>query len=246
MPTTLQADHHPARRGLRVLRRRLPIILAALVITPAVTVAYSLSQPKQYTACSALLFRNPGFDTAILGAPSFSPSTDPARDAATNLRLVSLSNVAQRTARQVGHGTTSGTVQNEVNISSEGQSDLVAICMTDRSPARAAQLADVFAQQFIVFRREADRAKINQAIVLSQKKLSLMPSGSARGIRGRLLRQRIDQLQTVADLQTGNAELVQPASSPTGLRTSHRARVSSASSSRISLKPTLRSRAAPG
>ena len=66
-----------------------------------------------------------------------------------------------------------------------------------------------------MFRREADRAKINQAIVLSQKKLSLMPSGSARGIRGRLLRQRIDQLQTVADLQTGNAELVQPASSPT-------------------------------
>src|SRR5205807_3042357 len=32
--------------------------------------------------------------------------------------------------------------------------------------------------------------------------------------RGRLVRQRIDQLETLAALQTGNAELVQPAAIP--------------------------------
>ena len=60
MPASDKPEQNSARRALRVLRRRLPIILVAFLVAPAVTVGYSLTQPKKYTAEAILLFRAPG------------------------------------------------------------------------------------------------------------------------------------------------------------------------------------------
>src|SRR5438132_2668214 len=130
MPPSDASAQNPAWTTLRILRRRLPIILAAVVVTAAAVTAYSLTQPKKYTASSVLLFRTPGFDTAILGTPFFQPDTDPARTAATNLKLVSLNPVSTQTARAIGHGVTGSQVASEVSVSEIGQSDLASIDVT--------------------------------------------------------------------------------------------------------------------
>src|SRR5437762_607076 len=92
-----QADRHALRRQLKMLRRRFLIILLCVVVATGAAIAYSLTQPNKYMGKSVLLFRNPGFDQTILGAPSFNPTVDPTREAATNVKLVSLSVVAART-----------------------------------------------------------------------------------------------------------------------------------------------------
>src|SRR5436190_7629021 len=97
-------ERHLASRHLHVLRRRLPIILICLVLTPAIAVAYSLSKPTEYTASSGLLFRTPDFSQSFGSVPFFTPTIDPARQAATNLRLVSLPVVSQNTANKIDHG----------------------------------------------------------------------------------------------------------------------------------------------
>ena len=209
------ADRQRIRRQLLGLRRRLPLIIACAVLVGAAAVGYSLLQPTKYTAKSVLLFRDPGFDQAVSGGTStFAPVQDATREAATNERLVSLAVVGERAARQLGGGLTGSELSSEVQIASEGPSNLVGISVTDQNRFRATRIANAFGRQYVLFRRDADRAKVNQAVILSQHQLANMSPVDRRSEQGRLVRQRVDQLQTLASLQTGNAELVQPASVP--------------------------------
>src|SRR5215208_7306718 len=84
-----------------VLRRRLLVVLICLIGVPASALALSLLQEKQYTAEASLLFRDPGLDQKLFGSTFLQPSRDPNREAATNVKLVSLDAVAARTARVV-------------------------------------------------------------------------------------------------------------------------------------------------
>ena len=55
---------------------------------------FSLTAQKEYSADAGLLFRDPGFDQKLFGTTFLAPNRDPAREAATNVKLVSLDIVA--------------------------------------------------------------------------------------------------------------------------------------------------------
>jgi succinoglycan biosynthesis transport protein ExoP len=88
---------------------------------------------------------------------------------------------------------------------------VVAVRATDPNPMSAARLANSFAQQYIAIRRDADRSKIRQAQNLVQRRLARGLTGPSRGD----LERRAEELAVLASLQTGKAELVQPAEVPT-------------------------------
>jgi succinoglycan biosynthesis transport protein ExoP len=200
-------------RALR--RRRTSIVLFTLLVTFG-ALAYSLSQQKIYSASTGLLFRDAQLDQKLFGTTTLPPSTDPAREAATNVTLVGLEAVAQRAATALGGGITARQVAGKVSASATGQSDIVQVTAEDHSPEFAARLANVYAEQFIAFRREADRSKIAGAQQLVTTQLSqLQREGRAGGPSGISLQHYAQQLGIVASLQTGNAELVQPAQIPT-------------------------------
>ncbi len=200
---------------LTALRRHVAIVVMVVVALPAAALAYSLVADEQYTATAKLLFRNPGFDQRLLGGPVLSPSLDTAREAATNIGLVSLDTVARRTAAAIKtRRLTSAEIRDKVTVAAEGQSNVVAISATDRDPAFAARLADTLARQYILFRRDADRSKIAQATDLVQGQLDELSTRQRNGARGRSLRTQVEQLRVLAALQTGNAELVGPAERP--------------------------------
>src|SRR3954452_6104029 len=83
---------------------------------------------------------------------------------------------------------------------------------TDRR--RAATMANTFANEYIAFRREADRRKIGVARQPLRRQLRDLSRKERSGPLGRSLRARLTQLNVLASLQTGNAELVQPALAP--------------------------------
>ena len=188
-------------------------MLCAIAV-PGAAVAFSLSQEKRYSASASLLFRDPGFDQTFLGAPFFRPTVDSAREAATNLKLVSLRIVADRTARTVGGDVTSSDVSGGIEVAQEGQSDLVTVTATHRRPATAARIANAFAREYIRYRRQADRAQVEEALRLTQQQVRTLTERDRNTQRGRALRERVDQLQTLAALQTGNAEVAQEARVP--------------------------------
>jgi succinoglycan biosynthesis transport protein ExoP len=191
-----------------ILRRRALLILLCALLTPGVTLAYSLTREKEYSGTASLLFRDPGFDQKVFGSAALPPSTDPAREGETNVRLVSLEGVAARTARALGR-LSGPEVQRKVKAAAEGQSDVVSVTATDRSPRFAARMANVFASEYIAFRRAADRSKVQDAQNLIQAQVNALPTSEDARARGLL-----QQLDVLRSLQTGNAELVQRATVP--------------------------------
>jgi capsular exopolysaccharide synthesis family protein len=199
---------------VRVLRRRFPVILACAVLLPAVAVFFSIREQKEYTASASLLFRDPGFAQTLFGSSVLSQGTDPALDAATNIKLVTQGVVADATARALGGDLTGSQIAGAISASSEGQSNVVSVSARDHSPQRAATIANTYAEQYIALRQDADRAKIAQGVSLLQKDYKNLSPAARVGPVGRGLQQQLNKLQTLASVQTGNAELTQPADVP--------------------------------
>jgi succinoglycan biosynthesis transport protein ExoP len=211
---TLSPEEPESRKLIDGLIRRAPLIVACTLITAAAALVFSLLQTKQYTADASLLFRDPGFDQRLFGS-SVSNAPDPTREAATNITLVSLKAVADRTAAALGDGYTGDEISSKVSIQSQGQSDVASVEATDPDPEVAARVANAFAANYIAFRRDADRRKVRQALTLVQADFDRLQPAEQQGNEGQSLQTQISRLSTLEALQTGNAELVQRATVPT-------------------------------
>ncbi len=209
--TNRQAD---LERVIAVLRRRAGLIALCFVVTAGAAFGFSELQTKQYSTSASLLFRNPGFAEDLFGTSASTANPVPTREAATNVKLVGLHVVAQRTAGEL-EGLTAGEISGMVSVSSEGEAEIVSVTATSHDPAQAQQVANEFARQFIAFRASTDKAKLRQAKRLAERELSRLTPSERSGPRGEALSRGAEKLGILASLQTGNAELVQPASLPT-------------------------------
>ena len=116
---------------LQVLRRRFGVLLLVVVLVPAAAFVFSILQDKQYTAKATLLFRDPQLGQQLFGSTLVSDnSNDAAREAATNLELVSLDAVASKTAQALGDGFTRSSIAAKVSVSSEGEADVISIVVS--------------------------------------------------------------------------------------------------------------------
>jgi len=205
----------PLDRAIAIARRNLVLLLVCITAVPAAALAFSLAQTKEYTASASLLFRDPQLDQTLFGSSFFEPTGDPQRAAATNLRLVSLREVSERTARRLDRpGLTADMVGDSIEVSPEGESDIVAVEAVAGEPRLAALIANTFAREYIAFRRQADRAKVREAQTVVQTRLDELSPEELLGPAGRELEERSRELEILTSLQTGNAELVQPADPP--------------------------------
>ena len=152
--------------ALRVLRRRWMVVLGAIVVVAGLTVARGLSEPKLYVSSASLLFRDPGFDEKLFGTTFFAPSDDPEREAQTNIELVSLDVVAERTAAALGGDYEPEDVTDKIAIAGGGGSNVITVDASDTVAAESARIANTFAREYIEFRRDADRSKIQDAQAL--------------------------------------------------------------------------------
>jgi capsular exopolysaccharide synthesis family protein len=200
---------------IRRLRRRWVVIAACAILTPIAAFVYSSTQTDEYQTSATLLFRasNPAMElfpdrgTPVVG--------DPARTAATNVGLVSLNTVAGRTSRRLKGTVSPASVAASIAVTSEGESDLVSVTATAERPDVAARLANTFGEEYIAFRRDADRRQILDGRARARQRLSQLTDVERASAQGRELQKEVGQLETLAALQTGNAELVQRAGVPT-------------------------------
>jgi capsular exopolysaccharide synthesis family protein len=200
-------------RILALLRRRWWLIVGCTVVFALLGLGLSLQQEKQYSATAELLFRDPGYAQDLFGTSVTQQNADPAREAATNEKLVGLSVIAKRTAKALGD-TSWESISNHVEVAGEGEAELVGVTATDPDPDRAADIANTFARQFIKFRAEADRSKLLQAKSKAERSFEDLSTEEKASARGQSLSRGAERLSILASLQTGNAELVQPADPP--------------------------------
>jgi succinoglycan biosynthesis transport protein ExoP len=205
---------------LMALRRRLWVIALCMIVAPGVAYGISKSQTKKYTATAQLLFHQSSLEqqlsNGITPTASQPVSNDPTRTAATNIALVKLPRVADATAAALHSSLTGGDIESKISVDTSGDADIANINATDTSPSRAARIANAFSAQYIALRKASDRAAVVQARKLLIDQLAKVPPGSrnAGNPDFQNLKQQINSLSTLAALQTGNAELVQPATAP--------------------------------
>ncbi|MCA9233377.1 MAG: hypothetical protein KDA57_22225, partial [Planctomycetales bacterium] len=218
---------------LSAVRHHIVLILACILVAASSAAGFSLLQEKKYTASASLLFRDPALARDLFGSSALVPTGDPTRQAATNIRLVELEVVAERTAQALKNSPEAeaaklraGDISGMVATAAAGESDIVEVSATGPTPELAALVANTFSKQFISFRAEADRSKLEDAKGLADREYESLSASEKASPRGEALARAGQRLGIIASLQTGNAEFVQPAipplspSSPRPLRNS--------------------------
>ena len=196
-------------QALRIVRRRKWVVLQATIAVPVIALLFSVTQrsnTRRPRPCSS--------GSRRLSIGESNSLVDPTREAATNGELATLPVVAEQAAKKLSHGVSSGEVLSSISVTPATEAETAAISATTESPTLSAEMANAYGNAYIAFRRSADRSQLQNAINLAESSLESMTPIQRAGTEGRALTKQLDQLKLTQALQTGGAELVQPASAP--------------------------------
>jgi capsular exopolysaccharide synthesis family protein len=197
---------------IRVLWERRLLVLAVVIACVGASLAVSLTSEKEYTAESSLLLRDPGFARTLFGSDLFEGGVDPERVTSTKIAVIESPAVTQRVERVVSASFPGTDVAGAVEVEPNENSDVVTITATTDDPGKAAAIANAYANQYIAYQRQLDRAKVQSAQELVRQNLDALPPESASERAG--LQESLEQLTVLEALQTGNADVVARATPP--------------------------------
>jgi succinoglycan biosynthesis transport protein ExoP len=189
----------------RVLREQWWIILLCLALTTFAAAAYTSTLEKEYETSARLLLQSDNLSSTIAGT-TFG-GVDPTRQSATDAQLAGSPAVAGRVRSALKGGLGNASVTASANT----DSNILTITVRDTDPARAARVANEFGRQFIVFRRDTTRQRYERALRTVETRLAQTRKKTPDYTT---LRAQAKQLRLLVSLQTGDAQLVQPAVRP--------------------------------
>jgi capsular exopolysaccharide synthesis family protein len=211
-------NDHNFERLLGVVQRRGVWIVACVILAAGAAFGISKHQRKQYTATAELLFNNNQLSQQIAGV---STSVITQAQPGSDVRLVRVGDMAEETARALGRGLTAGRVSDSLSVAQQGETNLVGessvvdVAATDRTPSLAADIANVYAEKFVASQQHANRRYFTAALRIVDGQLARIPTQARRGTAAEVLESRAQSLRLLAGLQYGGVELAQRASVPT-------------------------------
>jgi capsular exopolysaccharide synthesis family protein len=196
----------------QLLRRRKWIVLQALVLVPLAVLAFTLTQDELYRGEAQVLLNSKDAVDPVLGLSSRSQSAEELdRDAATQAEVAKGPDLARRVLRRAGAGGRDweGLVD-DTEVGSRAGSDLLTFKVTDPLPARARELANAYADEYVRYRARLQAQAIDEARVDVERRLNRLGPG-ADGTTAERLRQALGELETVGALQATGAAVVRRA-----------------------------------
>src|SRR4051794_34805922 len=140
-----------------MLRDNWWIIVACTAAAIAAAAIYEAGKTTAYSAQSKVLLLQDDPNATLSGNSVF---LDPVRQRATALELITGPNVALRVRRQLKLKALPGSA----HATASGDSNVVTITVQGRERLAVARVADAFAKQYVEFRRDAVRARYDQAL----------------------------------------------------------------------------------
>jgi capsular exopolysaccharide synthesis family protein len=200
---------------LRVLRRRGLLIVLCVVVVAGATFAFSKHQTKKYTATASLVFNNNQLSQQVAGLQAVGSSGSQQPQQQTNLKLVQLGDMAEKTAGRLGQGLTRGKVIAGLSVSAQGESNIVNVAATSASPSLAAKIANTYTTVFVREQQSSNHAYYASALALINKQLAALTPKQKLSPSGIALAGRAQSLGVLAELRNGNVEVAQAAAVPT-------------------------------
>src|SRR6478672_3936750 len=159
------------RRFGRMLRDQAWIVILCVVVAILAAAVYESSKKTAYEAQAKVLLLQDDPNATLSGTGFF---LDPVRQRATALDLITGPNVAARAARQLKRNHLAS-----VTASASGDSNVVTIFAQSSDPKLSAQTADAYAKQYVEFRRDATRARYDQALADVQSRIQRLRTGAS-------------------------------------------------------------------
>lgn len=200
------------REYARVLWRWKLLFLAFVIAIPAATYLVQRSKPTVYKSSALVGVNEETVDTTVLGGNNGSFSTT---NVAAVAQLVTTRPVARVAAKLMRPRGNPGEIVKEVSASADATTNFITISALDRSPTRAAQIANAFARAISVNRQRVAIRELNGAIAGIQAQLRQAGgtggANSSQGTTRAQLVQQLDQYQAAKLTQGSDAAILQSA-----------------------------------
>ena len=196
-----------------MLREHRWLIALCTLLCLGAALAYSLLVPPVYESTARILIRQDDLGASLLGTGG-STNVDPTREAATDLELAALTPLASRVARELRLSIDPEDLLEKVETKAEGNSSLISLAASGTSRREAMRLANAFATEYVEFRREVSRRRYTEAAARLRARIGQAGAVAGGSRQVGELENQVQQLELLASLQTGDAEVVQQAALP--------------------------------
>ena len=155
MPSERHSEESDLSLIAQTIRRRIWVVAVCVGVAVLGSIALTLKAEKEYASTAALLLRP-------------SSAFEPQRVVETNLQLTSLPALAYQTAKEIP-GMSGEEVEKAIAASQQGEADIIQIKATTDDPEKAAEIANVFAEQFINFREAGTKGELTGKVQLVER-----------------------------------------------------------------------------
>lgn len=217
---------------LKVIRSRKWLIVVSVVFTVAAALAASYIQTPMYEAEANLLASEGSGGSAALEAAMAGFSAQPERALQTQVRMLRMRPAFERTIRRLDLRMLPEELMQRAEISAEGQTNIISIRISDSDPDRAAEIANVLAEEYSLWAREFSRTRIRAAAEqveqqLAEVRAELVEAGSGKNLSDRDkmalqvvgqdyagLSEQLRQLRIREEMEVGPVQVVNAAAVP--------------------------------
>ena len=204
------------RRYLAVARRHVLLIAAFTVALGAAAYVYSASKTPQYEASAQLLY-SPQLDPTDPLNQGFTDPSVQELQMQSAVTLITGPEIGQRVAKQIGsagnipdHGVTASITTSDPN-STNATDNGVVVSVDSTDPQWSAKLANAYADQFVAYRAETDKARYAAAAKVVKDKLAQLVPGSNDYMN---LSQNLTDLEVLGKTAQGDFVKAVPAYTP--------------------------------
>ncbi|HLW94782.1 MAG TPA: hypothetical protein VKS25_05330, partial [Solirubrobacteraceae bacterium] len=202
--------------SLRVLRRHWLVIVLLPVVAIAVSLLLTSRATKLYDATAKVYIapNNPVAGTIIPGSQQ--NSSDPERDLNTEVSEITETPMANLVRSSLKLSESDTDLLNQVNAELEGTSNIVDVIASDADPARAARIANAFANQYSnVYSLNAARSPFETALSREQDDFNALTPTQQAAPAGQQLQTTVNDLKTAIATAVPLASVTEVASVPT-------------------------------
>ncbi|MHB1537092.1 MAG: tyrosine-protein kinase domain-containing protein [Solirubrobacteraceae bacterium] len=189
--------------------------MTVVVACVAVAAIHATRSAKVYKATASVAFQSTSPANAALGVSS-GGSAEPQREANTEVLKAHSPEVARKVAAKLGLGSSPTELLKEVQAEVAPTADVINIIAATGDPAKAANLANAFAEQYIAFKQESELSGISAAEASLRTQIQSRPPGSAERSTLEQSAQRLDELRATAGGSTNIIGRAAVPASPSG------------------------------
>ena len=202
---------------LRIARERAWIIVLAVVVIVLIALFLSLRTTPLYSASAQLVYQRTGLDTAISGYQGYLLDYDKDRSIATDVAAIKNSqSLAEAVKAELATATAklAPALMGMVSVGTNSGSDLISISATSTDPGEAAKVANAYSHQFVIYRRDADRAAVAAARDEVKTEMSGLSASDLASDYGLMLQTKYETLRILEAMQDGGFTLMREATVP--------------------------------